>query len=738
MKGNINLISYDCYQQATEKQLAGLKWKENRVYYISEIHNEKMQDEIYGYIDDRCRRLSLSTVVNDIYRFDLLKEFLNEKCTSCSSITDKKWEELERSYKAFLYKKGLALYVRRNRPDRRNVEQQSSAQISFLKMYYEYVVKCKTADIPENEKDVWDMRKLDIVPRSNPIRGRYRLDFREIRQKEFKEIIKKILYSHCQTKAMGSIKGELRGFRRFASFMYDRFPEVKHFTEISRDMIEDYLVYIKTDTGLTSVSYTTELSVLDNLLDEIGRELEIGNICNLFLSSDCRAYDNALPEAYSDAEIRRFNCALTKLKPQLGRCLIIHQMLGTRIEDTLTLRRDCLSEKSGHYFITIIQQKTRKYKRPVSNQLAELIRKAIEVSEKEHPDSEYIFLQDNGKLYTDSMLKYHVNIMIYENDIRDDNGNYFEFRTHRFRHTFGVKLTEMKLDDDSIARLLGHEVKRLLEYFKEEESICQVDENQLDDYFRKLEEKDTKDDTFNKRIVHYIKFYQFLNVRGYMKEIPFKPEYYLKKTYPEHHDRTVEEKVYMEILHKLYAFPLVPRLIFLHLWCTGLRISEVCTLKGDAYYWDGEDAWLKVYQIKMKADKMIPIPLVMYRIMRKYIEREHIRPKDYIFKGKDGGAYRGTTFRQEFQQYCDKNGIADGSYIFKTHDYRHTLATQFYDEDVSIQTIRDYLGHFSEEMTKQYVDFMPKRIEKASDTYFKKPENDLASTIKAKKRGERK
>ena len=48
MKGNINLISYDCYQQATEKQLAGLKWKENRVYYISEIRNEKIQDEIMG------------------------------------------------------------------------------------------------------------------------------------------------------------------------------------------------------------------------------------------------------------------------------------------------------------------------------------------------------------------------------------------------------------------------------------------------------------------------------------------------------------------------------------------------------------------------------------------------------------------------------------------------------------------------------------------------------------------
>lgn len=290
----------------------------------------------------------------------------------------------------------------------------------------------------------------------------------------------------------------------------------------------------------------------------------------------------------------------------------------------------------------------------------------------------------------------------------------------------------------TIANIRGqlYEIKRFLEYFKEEEFICKVDEEQLDVYFKRLGENDTKDDTFNKRIVHYLKFYQFLNVRGYIKEIPFKPEYYLKKTYPEHHDRTIDEKVYMEILQKLYAFPLTLRLIFLHLWCTGLRISEVCTLKGDAYYWDGEDAWLKVYQIKMKADKMIPIPFVMYRIMRKYIEREHIRPKDYIFKGKNGGAYRVGTFCKEFQKYCYKNGISEGDYIFKTHDYRHTLATQFYDKDVSIQAIRDYLGHFSEEMTKQYVDFMPKRVEKANDIYFKKPGNDLASIIKVKKRGD--
>ena len=87
---------------------------------------------------------------------------------------------------------------------------------------------------------------------------------------------------------------------------------------------------------------------------------------------------------------------------------------------------------------------------------------------------------------------------------------------------------------------------------------------------------------------------------------------------------------------------------------------------------------------------------------------------------------------------CIKRSISYGEYIFKTHDYRHTLATRFYDDGVSIQTIRDYLGHFSEEMTKQYVDFMPKRIAKASDAYFKKPGNDLASAITVKKRGDKK
>lgn len=287
-------------------------------------------------------------------------------------------------------------------------------------------------------------------------------------------------------------------------------------------------------------------------------------------------------------------------------------------------------------------------------------------------------------------------------------------------------------------RFILYDIKKFLEYFKDNESICQVEAKKMDAYFKELQDTEIKDDTFNKRVNNIFKFYRYLKANDYLNTIPFHPQHYLKKTYPVHNDRSVDENIYMEILKKLYLFPEIPRLIFLHLWSTGLRISEVCTLKGDAYDWDGEDAWLKVYQIKMKAEKRIPIPSMLYVIMSIYIEKYHIKPQEYLFKGMNGGAYRVGSFIQTFKNNCRLNKIDNSDYIFKSHDYRHTLATRFYDDGVPIQIIRDYLGHVTENMTKQYVDYMPQKIAKANDAYFEKPENNLASTFTIKKRGGKK
>lgn len=263
-----------------------------------------------------------------------------------------------------------------------------------------------------------------------------------------------------------------------------------------------------------------------------------------------------------------------------------------------------------------------------------------------------------------------------------------------------------------------------------DKNVCQCTHEDIENYIKKLQENGLAAKGFNERLSGIRLFFKFLEVRGHIKNVPFRAEYYWKKELPVHHNRSVEYEVYMEIIQKLHLFPEHLRCMFLHLWCIGLRASEVCILKGNAYYRQGEDAWIQVYQVKMKTYKRVPIPEGLYRIMQVYLKKNQIGSDEYIFKDSHDGAFKYQTFRHQMINCCKENGIAGGNYIFQSHDYRHTVATMFYDNEVSIQSIRDYLGHAYEEMTQQYIDYMPRKLAEANEEYFNAPEHDLASSLR--------
>lgn len=252
----------------------------------------------------------------------------------------------------------------------------------------------------------------------------------------------------------------------------------------------------------------------------------------------------------------------------------------------------------------------------------------------------------------------------------------------------------------------------------------------MDKYIKELQEQDISAKTFNEYLTGMAQFFRFLVVRGYMEKVPFRIEYYQKKILPKHYDRSVSPEVCEEMLSKLHLLPEHLRCMYLHLWTLGLRISEVCTLKGNAYYRQEQDAWIQVYQIKMKNYKRIPISDGLYKIMQVYIRKNNIGPDDYLFTNRNGGPYRSGTFRQQMKKFCQDNEVEGGDYLFQSHDYRHTVATFFYDSGVSLQSVRDYLGHNYEEMTQQYVDYVPRKIAKANEEYFKTPGNSLAACLK--------
>ena len=278
----------------------------------------------------------------------------------------------------------------------------------------------------------------------------------------------------------------------------------------------------------------------------------------------------------------------------------------------------------------------------------------------------------------------------------------------------------------------------LKEISDEQQKVTTCDAERIDQYLKKRQEDANEAKTFNTQVTSIQYFFKFLEVRGYVDKVPFRAEYYWEKQILVHHDRCVEEDVYMEIIQKLSNFPEHLRMMFLHLWCIGLRISEVCTLKGDAYYRQNGDCWMKIYQVKMKNYKRVPIPEVLYDLMQVYLNKNRIAKEDYIFQNRKGGAFSKSTFNEQMKKYCAACDIQNGEYLFKSHDYRHTVATNLYDHGVSRQGIRDYLGHNYEEMTMQYIDYMPKKIARRNVEYFSDEKNSLLSYVQKGEKDERK
>ena len=59
--------------------------------------------------------------------------------------------------------------------------------------------------------------------------------------------------------------------------------------------------------------------------------------------------------------------------------------------------------------------------------------------------------------------------LIQKKDLRDDHGELFGFGTHMFRHVYGIRLTELHLDDWTIAKTIGAYICKECEILPEDE-----------------------------------------------------------------------------------------------------------------------------------------------------------------------------------------------------------------------------------------------------------------------------
>lgn len=462
MNKRIYYQELECYGKATEDE----KKKLNNIQYfdLDQLPSEGLQKEFAEFIMDRSRQVSILTIKSERYHFNNICKFLQKSENHVNSLAERDSDQWLRKLKGWMLQNGFRLSK-----EKINAYGNRTTERSALIRYFDRVLRYTAPpdERTETEKDIWRLDKLGIEFRKLPIRNTQTLNFTKILQDDIRNQVKKATWFHMKYEAIDTIKRELTVMRQFSAYLDKEHQEVVSCEDIDRNLIEEYLIYRKVEQQ-SGHGLTDDIIKLRNVLETVGKLYNYSHLEKLFLNTDFPPVRKSEFKSYSDAEMKRLNAAIVKMEEQIARCMIIHQMLGTRISDTLTLQQDCLYKENGQDMIRIFQPKTRMYVKPVSSELAQLICKAIEHTVQKYGKRKYIFVddKDSDKPLQYNTIQWKVLTLIWNEKLKDDNGKLFGFGSHLYRHYYGVKLTEMHLDDWTIAKLLGHKDIRSVRYYR--------------------------------------------------------------------------------------------------------------------------------------------------------------------------------------------------------------------------------------------------------------------------------
>ena len=464
----IRIRDLDCYKNASEEQRNHRLVRPDRGFDLSKLTNEVIQAEMSEFIKHRGHVLSLSSIRTELGNYNQFCRAMKESFPELDSLKNVEYDELERRCKKWLMKKGYSFYHMRKQADSEKEKRAVAPLIAFIRVIYEYFHMVE--DEGGFDCDVWVIDELGITVDFNPVNRVKSISFKRIEQLNIREEIKSVMRLHLREKSLGTVCAEMTSVGRFSEWLADNHPEIDSLVELNRFIVEEYLVHTNLEaTG--KKDYSKDLSHLKTVLSTASLILEAPVLDNLFLNSDRGKRLETIYKSYSDEELKRLNDSImADMEEQVARALILHQMLGTRISEVLTIKKSNVQRtRSGADLVKIYQIKTHKtYGKILSPDMMSILKRSIEYTTERFGNREYVFVNDRNPAEPMQYrrVQYALNRMIIKNDLRDDNGNRFTVGTHMMRHTYGRKLTELHIDDLTIAKLLGQSGTSSLKYYR--------------------------------------------------------------------------------------------------------------------------------------------------------------------------------------------------------------------------------------------------------------------------------
>jgi len=152
------------------------------------------------------------------------------------------------------------------------------------------------------------------------------------------------------------------------------------------------------------------------------------------------------------------------------------------------------------------------------------------------------------------------------------------------------------------------------------------------------------------------------------------------------------------------------RVILQILYRAGLRVEEVCNLSfADINLKDG---YIYIQQGKGKKDRYIPIDPETIDWLSKWESKR--LPGDFLFSSHRGQKMDQSQIRKFVYLYSEKAGVflQDGREKAKVHPhtFRACYATERLEEGLTIQDVRELMGHSSIQTTSIYTAIRPVQL----------------------------
>ena len=207
-----------------------------------------------------------------------------------------------------------------------------------------------------------------------------------------------------------------------------------------------------------------------------------------------------------------------------------------------------------------------------------------------------------------------------------------------------------------------------------------------------------------KAFFHFLEYRDFIEINSFNKmQIRFREPLLLPKTIPLHTIELFLSTIYSSHANAKTDFQkrqtardiAVIELLF----ATGMRISELCSLKYKDI--DLYDRVVRIYGKGAKERQLQICNDCVISALENYICIYQTTPKDdnYFFINTSGTRMSEQSVRNMIVKYCNLAGI---SQHITPHMFRHSFATLLLEEDVDIRYIQEMLGHSSINVTEIY------------------------------------